>query len=150
MEEKRPTTWLGRQPAGCYRCVDCSFCHLVSQTKTFQSVVTEYIYSIFDFINYKSTGIIYMCTCPCPKNYVGKTTRQFRRRIGEHMGNIRRGDDTPLATHMRLYHPGHEKELKFIGLELIRKSPRGGYFDNKMLRKETQWIFRLDSMSPRV
>lgn len=67
------------------------------------------MYSMIKDINCKSDSLVYMCTCPCPKNYVGKTTRQLRRRIGEHLGNIRRGDDTPLATHMRIVHPGHER-----------------------------------------
>lgn len=140
-------TWLQR-PKGCFKCTDCSFCSYVTPSKSFKSSVTNIVYDIKDFINCKSENLVYMCTCPCPKDYVGKTTRQLRRRIGEHLGNIRRGDDTPLATHMRLTHPGHEKDLKFVGLEIVRKSQRGGNMDKNVLKKETEWIFRLDSMAP--
>lgn len=149
LEAKDNKTWLDRKPMGCFRCSDCSFCKYIVQSKNFQSATSGCIYSIRDFINCKSVGLIYMATCPCPRNYVGKTTRQLRKRVGEHLGNIRRGEDTPLATHMQIFHPGQEKNLSFIGLEIVRKSPRGGNFDNKLLRKEAQWIFRIDSQSPK-
>lgn len=117
---------MKRSPKGCYKCAQCKLCDFVQVEKTFTSAHTGESYQIKDFINRKSTGLIYKITCSCPRDYIGKTSREFCRRIGEHLGNIRRGDDTPVAMHIREYHDGLMEAIQFKGLELVKPTMRGG------------------------
>lgn len=68
--------------------------------------------------------------------------------LNEEWGNIRHRRDTPIARHMMEFHDGNPTSLKFLAIEVIRPSERGGDWDNKILRKETEWIYRLGSLEP--
>ncbi|CAJ0967291.1 unnamed protein product [Ranitomeya imitator] len=58
-------------------------------------------------------------------DYVGKTKREFRRRVGEHMGDIRHKRDTPLAKHMHTHHSDDPTGVRFTILEVVKVNPRG-------------------------
>lgn len=127
------STWLDRTTIGTYRCGSCSFCPLVIKTKTFTSSATGNTYSIRYFANCKSHGLVYMYQCPCPLDYVGKTRRELRKRIGEHLGDIRHPRDTPIARHVW---DTHNKDSSCLQLEKICPSSRRGQWDNYILKKE--------------
>ncbi|CAJ0945100.1 unnamed protein product [Ranitomeya imitator] len=82
-------TWLHRRPCGFFKCGDCSLCKWMRPCKKFQSSTTGKIFYQREFSNCKTEGVVYVASCSCPKDYVGKTKREFRRRVGEHMGDIR-------------------------------------------------------------
>lgn len=44
------------------------------------------------------------------------------------------------------FHDGNPAGLKFMVIEVIHPSERGGDWDNKIQRKETEWIYRLGSL----
>lgn len=67
------------------------------------SASTDREYTIRDFINCRSIGVIHQATFPNPKDYIGKTKRELWRRIGEHLGNIRRESDIPLVKDLWWY-----------------------------------------------
>ncbi|XP_066454507.1 uncharacterized protein [Eleutherodactylus coqui] len=143
------TMWLGRKEIkGTFPCGDCSVCESILRSSSFRSAVRNKTFEIRDYINCKSNNVIYMATCTCPKNYIGKTTQQLRRRIQGHLGNINRKEATPLSNHMRSVHQGDISQLKFQGLEKIRSYGRRGDTDKRLLQKETEWIFRLKSVHP--
>ncbi|XP_075208170.1 uncharacterized protein LOC142313072 [Anomaloglossus baeobatrachus] len=98
---KAPGTWLDRKPIGTFRCGHCKFCKWVAQKKEVVSAITGKTYRIREFVNCGSEGVIYLITCNCPLNYIGKTKREFRKRIGEHLGDIRNARDTPVSRHVR-------------------------------------------------
>lgn len=87
-------------------------------------------------------------TCVCGIKYVGKTKRELRRRIGEHVSDIIKRKDTPIARHVETCHDGEVTSVRFQGIEHVRASPRGGDLDVRLLQKEARWIFMLDTIKP--
>lgn len=144
----QPRTWLQTATVGSHSCGECSFCTYMPTKKAFVNPVDKKTYNIREFINCKSTGIIYAAQCTCPLLYVGKTTQQLRRRISQHVSTINTGRDTPLARHVRFFHDGDSKVLKFWGIVKIKQGPRKGDLNKKLLQEESKWIFRLNSLSP--
>lgn len=72
----------------------------MTRTKEFESVVTRERFALRDFVNCRTKGVVDIASS-CPKNYVGKTKREVRRRILDYVGDIRNKRDTPLIyTHM--------------------------------------------------
>ncbi|CAN2390837.1 hypothetical protein PRIEUP_LOCUS874, partial [Pristimantis euphronides] len=146
--ERRGGSLLEREIPGCFPCGNCSFCNVVIRTKKFQDRVSGHEYVIKHFINCKSKGVIYRITCICNREYIGKTKREFRRRIGEHLGDVRNSRNTPVARHVREQHGGNQNVLKFLALELVEPPSRGGDWNNKLLRRELFWIYTLHTLSP--
>ncbi len=78
---------------GFYPCLKCAACKNVrKRCFEFRSCITDRTYKIKQLVTCASTNVIYLLSCPCIKQYVGKTNRQFRTRIIEHMSAIRRKD----------------------------------------------------------
>lgn len=106
-------------------------------------------FKINSFINCTTTRVIYMLTCPCGLIYVGKTKRQLRIRVGEHVqSTINKEDDRPLALHFLREYEGDPKGLKCKGIYKLNLLSRRGDFDRVLYQKEKMWIFYLDSMQP--
>lgn len=93
--------------------------------------------------------MIYRAVCPCGLEYIGKTSREFRRRIGEHIRDIRLKNDKPIARHMRHFHPDNTLDIHFIGIDIVRRPERRGNWDVLILQREMEWIFRLDTVHPK-
>lgn len=64
------------------------------------SATTGEEFEIYDFIHCSFKGIIYKATCTCPYDYIGKTKGEWRKRVLEHIRDIRHERDTPLARHL--------------------------------------------------
>lgn len=80
--------------------------------------------------------------------YVGKTLRALRTRISEHRNNVRTGDErNPVAAHFK--QAGHNvSALRYVGVEKWREKPhRGGDLEKRLLKRETFWIYFLNTMS---
>lgn len=88
-------------------------------TSLYKRSATKQNYKIRDLNNCSSKGVIYMVTCTCHRDYVGKTKRQ--KSILEHIGDIIHERDPPLARHIRQKHEGNTQDGKFHAIELIRK-----------------------------
>lgn len=137
----RGDTWLNREIKGC-------FSKFIKSGPTFSSSVTNKVFHIRQFINSKSTGVIYKAHCSCGKDYVGKTTRELRGRVGEHLGDIRHQRDTAISRHKWTHHQGNIEHLYFQGIELVRPSVRKGDLNRIILQKECFWIFKLHCVEP--
>uniref|UniRef100_A0A1B8XYI2 Helix-turn-helix domain-containing protein n=2 Tax=Xenopus tropicalis TaxID=8364 RepID=A0A1B8XYI2_XENTR len=133
---------------GSYRCHNCEACQYVKPMKTFKHLISGKNYEIRQFINCRTSGVIYAAVYNCPKMYIGKTFRELRRRILEHVGTIVHRKDTPIARHMRDVHNADPRELYFFGIEKVKLNERKGNIDNILLKKECQGIFRLKTRSP--
>ncbi len=134
---------------GFYPCLKCASCKNVrKRCFEFRSCITDRTYKIKQLVTCASTNVIYLLFCPCIKQYVGKTNRQFRTRIIEHMSAIRRKDlKSPVArhfvdmSHSVLY-------LNFVVIEKLTQTRRGGNLERRLLQKECRWIFYLKSLHP--
>lgn len=68
-------TWLSEYPRslGMFSCNKCHVCPFVHRTSRFTDALGEKTFEICDLINFSTSRVIYLITCPCPKIYVGKT-----------------------------------------------------------------------------
>ena len=69
---------------GFYPCLHCVACKYSKEMNTFTSAVTNKQYTIRQFVNCSSSNVVYMISCKCDLQYVGKTSRPVRTRIIEH------------------------------------------------------------------
>ncbi|OCT71958.1 hypothetical protein XELAEV_18034936mg [Xenopus laevis] len=80
------STWLSDRTKGCYKCGKCLVCPFIEKnTSVSRMDINEY--KLMHFRNCKTSGVVYFMRCGCDKRYVGKTRREFRRRILEHVGD---------------------------------------------------------------
>lgn len=103
-------------------------------------------FRIKNFINCATSRIIYMLECPCKKYYIGKTKRQLRIHIGEHLRSIKnigneetkkkKEDLSLLALHFADFHGGSTAGIKVKGIYALNFPPRRGDFDTILLQKE--------------
>ncbi len=134
--------------AGFYPCLKCAACKNVRKSCfEFRSCITERIYKIKQLVTCASTNVIYLLSCPCIKQYVGKTNRQIRTRIIEHMSAIRRKDlKSPMARHF-VEMSYSVLDLNFVVIENLPQTRKRGNLEHRLL-KECRWIFDLKSLHP--
>ncbi|OCT57247.1 hypothetical protein XELAEV_18003757mg [Xenopus laevis] len=77
--------------------------------------------------------------------YVGKTKRTLKRRIYEHIRDIKNCTlMSSIAKQIHCLHNGQYPGSLFQGIDRLHGDIRGGDLDNK-LQLETSWIFRLNT-----
>lgn len=145
----QPSSWLSSQIRGCYRCGKCISCRFILTGPYFVSNQMGQKFNIPYYINCKTTFVIYKATCKCGKEYIGKTIWEFRRRVGEHLGDIRHERDTPLARHLLTCQNGSTTDLKFIAIDHVWSTVRRGNTQKVLLQRETYWIHTLRTMTPK-
>lgn len=68
----------------------CPYCSDVNESSKVTSNTTKFAFKIRENLNCDSNNVIYMIECKeCNKQYIGQTKRSLRRRIYEHLGDIR-------------------------------------------------------------
>ncbi|OCT63367.1 hypothetical protein XELAEV_18044463mg [Xenopus laevis] len=142
------STWWSNKTKGCYTCGTCKACPWIKKTTKIEcrSDIKEYL--IKDLINCKTRGVIYIMSCERGKNYIGKTKREFRRRVLEHLGDVLHKRNTSVANHINESHEGDTSVMKFTGMEHIQSTTRIGDVNRKLLQCEAQWIYWCQSKSP--
>ncbi|XP_056391941.1 uncharacterized protein LOC130284967 [Hyla sarda] len=141
-------TWLsGIAPKGNKNCGFCPQCpHNINAISI---KLGSYVFEIKHLITCRSTFVVYFLCCSCQFFYIGKTERQLRARVREHMYSVRKGGGSPtFVQHMQSIHGGNCTTLKFGGLETIPCHPSGGDRRRLLLRAEARWILRLDAQGP--
>lgn len=133
-QEKQGETYV----KGSYPCGSCTFCKFLPKIKEFTIPSYGRKIELCQFINCRSMGIVYVATCTCPKLYVGKTIQEFRQRISKYISSIQRGEETPIARHIRDYHQANVIVLKFWGVSQIKLGRRKGNLDKLLLREEAR------------
>ncbi|OCT67299.1 hypothetical protein XELAEV_18038584mg, partial [Xenopus laevis] len=131
-------TWLENRTKGCYKCGRCLACPYIEKALTYLGRENKPVYTLEHFMNCKTSGIIYVMTCECGKRYVGKTKREFRRRILEHVGDVKHRRNTSVARHINEIHNGSLEMLKFTAVDHIEPTMRVGDIDRKLLQREAQ------------
>ncbi|KAM4043753.1 uncharacterized protein ACNLHF_014024 [Anomaloglossus baeobatrachus] len=114
---------------GCFVCGECLACreHNLIPGSDFRSADGSKYFKIQKYITCKSSFVIYLATCPCPKLYVGLTSRQLRTRTREHVRDIRNSkqvvDDTTLRTiprHFKTFHGCDASGLKLKEPDVVK------------------------------
>lgn len=84
-----------------------------------------------------------MLTCSCDKIYIGKTKRQLKIRVGEHMREIKeKNPEKPLAKHFCIFHKVNLGGMKIKGIYALKLSPRRGDFKTVLFRKKNGGFIR--------
>ncbi|KAM4038417.1 uncharacterized protein ACNLHF_016739 [Anomaloglossus baeobatrachus] len=146
---QKERTWLERKIDGVHRCGHCKFCRWIRPGKKVVSASTNREYLIRDFANCGTEGVIYVAICTCPLNYIGKTKRELRKRIGEHLGDIRNERDTSISRHIRQVHGGDLNSISFKIIEVVPEPIRKGNWNKILLQRESRWIYRFDCVHPK-
>lgn len=133
----------------CKKCVVC--CHYIngrSKTSEFSSTVTNRIYQIKGFHTCTSR-YVYLITCPCGKQYIGRTTRTFSIRVGEHIAKIKSWDTKrAVPRHYREHHDRNSEGTSFLVIDSYIPPWRGGALTRGVSQLETYWIYELQSYHP--
>ncbi|OCT60438.1 hypothetical protein XELAEV_18046462mg [Xenopus laevis] len=112
-DTSRPTHWLDIK--GCYRCggnVVAHALHVVATlwrymrpSKDFKGNNNSRRYKIHFYPNCGTSNIVYLITCNCGLQYVGKTIRSFRKRLSEHLNCVSLNDlNSAIAKHLMECH----------------------------------------------
>lgn len=74
------STWLKTPTKGSFPCGNCIFCSYMVKSKSFVNPGDGKEYHIREFINCRTTGMVYAAKCGCEKIYVGKNIQPLKRR----------------------------------------------------------------------
>ncbi|XP_062826329.1 uncharacterized protein LOC134296130 [Anolis carolinensis] len=132
---------------GNYRCHHCSVCSQLIETKILTHQHLSFEFKFPHFATCTTKGVIYMIICDCNLSYVGQTRREVKSRIIEHRSKIRNHvRESILYKHFcDLQHS--PESFKYHILEVVSQSKHMD-FNNKLLQRETYWIFRLRTEHP--
>lgn len=136
---------------GYFPCNNCRICRESKTKKTnkFKSNVTGKEYEIKNFISCHTKGVIYLLTCECGQQYVGRTIRTGCKRVGEHLTNIRKGFlDHSLSKHFSIQHHRNPKNLEIVLIEKYVPHWRGSNLKRTVSRREVFWIHELKCFQP--
>ncbi|KAM4618136.1 vomeronasal type-2 receptor 26-like [Discoglossus pictus] len=76
-------------PSGTHGCGHCKFCgYMMTKNFQLQDRLGKSI-QLKGFYNCGTTAVIYCPECPCHLKYIGKTMRELRKILGEHLCNFK-------------------------------------------------------------
>ncbi|XP_075448371.1 calcium uptake protein 2, mitochondrial isoform X1 [Ascaphus truei] len=137
----------GNVSCGRGRCLTCK--HLTKSNK-FTSHSNGTSYEIKDHINCLTEYVVYLISCECGTQYIGRTSRALSTRFLEHRRNIINGCQThSLSRHFCTSHNKNPKSLSVMGIEFIPPSYMGGDRFQKLCTRETYWMYILDTTYPK-
>ncbi|OCT56125.1 hypothetical protein XELAEV_18001963mg [Xenopus laevis] len=117
-------------------------------SKTFRGRLDRRTFNINFYANCGTCNIVYLITCNCGLQYVGKTIRPLRKRVSEHLGSVTRGDcSSAVSKHLIEIHDS-KICITVQVIDRVVADIRKGDIDNSLLRKEAYWIHRLNTVTP--
>lgn len=129
---------------GLWKCGKCRICPWIQEGKNITRPNGPQ-HTLRQNITCTSMGIIYLMTCICGCFYIRKTKRPFCKRIIDHLGDIKGGRvNRPVCQHIGTCHKFDPTVIKFQALQLVPMPPRGGNWDNIILRKEAKMDSKLE------
>lgn len=88
-------------------------------------------------------------TCACGYFYIGKTKRELRLRIKDHVYlSSNEKMTTPISRHIGMKHNFDISVMKFVILDHMPLNERGGNLDKSILLREAKGIFDLKVTKP--
>lgn len=99
-------------------------------SKEVHGTVTGQIDESKTYANCRTLNVIYLAMCRCCKQYVGKTTRNVKDRVLEHIACINRTDvSSAITAHIINEHGTNENFVSFQIIETVRLGKRKGDID---------------------
>lgn len=128
---------------GIFRCGSCNYCHLLMEGPSV-TLPDGQTHKVPHHISCLTKGIIYTILCQCRAFYIGKIIRPFWKRMKGHVyyatcGNLK----TAIGHHMAFKHKYDLHVFKFATLDRVYEDPGGGNFDQRVLQRETKWVYDL-------
>lgn len=142
-----------QQCQGFYQCRRCNVCvHntlIGRKIDTFSSTITSRIYRMKEFATCATQYVVYLITCPCKKQYVGRTIRTFTTRVNEHIAGIKGGKDKhTVPRHYLLHHNRDPRGSIFQVIDKFVPHWRGESRLRGVSKLETYWIHELRTYFP--
>lgn len=117
------------QEIGMHKSEACDYCNWILEGASF-TLSNGDIFKMKFHADCQTKGMLYIVFCRCGPFYIGKTLRNFLKRIYDHIYCIRKNLlYTPIARHVALKHKNDTAMVRFTVLERIMKDPRGGNID---------------------
>ena len=105
------------------KCGSCVVCGYVKEANKVKA--ETFTWTINKKVSCQDTNVIYLIQCDkerCKKRYIGFTTKEFRERMCQHLGNVK-NKTLSKATREHFNLPGHDKnDIKFTILEKVRST----------------------------
>ncbi|OCT80131.1 hypothetical protein XELAEV_18026941mg [Xenopus laevis] len=121
---------------GTFRCGTCDQCSHLKISNTFGKDGSTY--DMHHYICCTTTYVVYLFTCHCGSMYVGKMIRPLKRRIYEHLRDVKDCNlMSSIAKHIFCVHNGKYAGSYSQGIDHLHGDIRGGNLDNKLLQLET-------------
>lgn len=140
--------WTGFFP--CRKCTVCQHNNIrTRKVSEFASTVTGRRYTIKPFCTCSTRFVVYLITCPCLKQYIGRTTRTFSIRVGEHIALIKSRDPKhTVPRHYKEFHGGNPEGSQFVIIDKYTPPWRGGARTRGVSRLEMFWAYELKTFAP--
>ncbi|XP_053573516.1 P43 5S RNA-binding protein [Bombina bombina] len=140
VDSYKKTTWLQSPKVGCYRCLGCTTCSGLSNTKTFSHPHTNRKCTIRYRVTCTTEFIVYLLHCPCGLFYVGKTVDTLRICMANHRSAIRlaireKESEQPVARHFAMC--GHTKPWRCNNPGCDQTYTRRSYLHRHKLQQHT-------------
>ena len=141
------------QLVGYHPCKKCTVCkyNISSRSKNleFRSTVTGKTYPIKHFCTCSTKYVVYLITCPCGQQYVGRTIRKFSVRVAEHIALILAGDiHHTVPRHYKKHHAQNPNGTQFLIIDQFVSPWRGSPKTRGVSQLETFWIYELCTHIP--
>lgn len=95
-----------------------------------------------------------MITCiECNIQYIGCTSNALKIRIRRHLSDISNPNMVNVSAASKHFISEHDRNpagFRFAGIEKVHMPSRGGDRKKKLFKRESYWIFSLDTRAPRV
>ena len=133
----------------------CKTCRYIKETNTVEDR-NNVIIHLKHQLNCQSQGVVYLIECSnCGIRYVGETTQKLKDRINQHRSDIKRQQDTVVATHFN-QQCKDINYLQIIPLEKVVRNVPQAYTtviiersdEVRFLQREQVWIKKLNTLSP--
>ena len=126
----------------------CKICPVLNREGKFTHPQTNQRYTTMKNITCDSTNLVYLIKCTiCGMLYVGQTGRSIGVRISEHKSCIR-NNRHDLYRHFMAHNAQSDAPIEVFILEFIKLPPSHYNAETMRLQKETNWIYRLNTLAP--
>lgn len=130
---------------GSFKCkhIKCKCClNITNDVSRIQSNSNKKIFSIKDHLDCGSINVIYVISCKCGLQYVGKTSQTLRMCMNNHRHNIRYS----VSRHAAVRHACKIEDFTITPVEQIHKNNRS--IAKTLSQREMFWIYQLNTLTP--
>lgn len=121
-------------------CSSCGYCRYMYTNKK-PVLPNGRVFRPKHFANCMPFGVVCMLICDCGCFYVSKTKLELWKRAYRHIRCMQTcNPDLPLGRHTTIVHQGKFLRIKFLILDHVHPSSRGGDRIKDLLQLELHWI----------